>query len=181
MMKDGTLKRQANRHRNNERNSRNTVTERNPNSGSWLPGKSGNPGGRPIGSRQKISEALLGDLAEVWAERGQAVLHRLAVDDPGKLATIAYGLLPKDVFVRVEDQRTPGNLDADAYAALRSLLDVIERSKIEGDPQSVFERIERYLRSEAALEIEADGSKAVAIEHSDTEKVESVQVDSGSD
>jgi hypothetical protein len=52
---------------------------------------------------------------------------------------------------------------------------------MEHDPQSVFERIERYLRSEAALEIEADGSKAVASEHGDTEKVESVQVDSGSD
>jgi hypothetical protein len=37
-------------------------------------------------------------------------MERLARDEPGRLATIAYGLLPKDIFVRVEDQRTRGNL-----------------------------------------------------------------------
>jgi hypothetical protein len=50
-------------------------------------------------------------------ERKQRALHRLVKDDPAKLAQIAYGLLLRDVFVRVEDQRTPGNLDTDAYAA----------------------------------------------------------------
>jgi len=30
------------------------------------------------------------------------------------MAQIAYGLLPRDVFVRVEDQRAPGGLDADS-------------------------------------------------------------------
>jgi hypothetical protein len=64
----------------------------------------GNPGGgRPPGSRQKIAEALLRDLAEVWAEKGRVVLERLADDDPGKFATIAYGVLPRDVLLRVED------------------------------------------------------------------------------
>jgi hypothetical protein len=29
------------------------------------------------------------------------VLQRLAVTDPGKLAQIAYGLLPRDVFISV--------------------------------------------------------------------------------
>ena len=31
---------------------------------------------------------------------------------PGKLAQIAYGLLPRDIFISME-QRTPGNLDPD--------------------------------------------------------------------
>jgi hypothetical protein len=30
------------------------------------------------------------------------VLQRLAVTDPGELALIAYGLLPRDVFISVE-------------------------------------------------------------------------------
>ena len=59
--------------------------------GKWLPGKSGNPAGRPQGSRQKISNQLLADLESVWAQHGKAVLQRLAVDDPAKLATIAFG------------------------------------------------------------------------------------------
>ena len=45
-------------------------------------------------------------------------------DDPGKLATVAYGLLPKDAFISVE-QKTPGNLEPEAWAALRRVLDLI--------------------------------------------------------
>lgn len=37
-----------------------------------------------------------------------SALQRLAVTDPGKLAQIAYGLLPRDVFISVE-QRTTRN------------------------------------------------------------------------
>ena len=87
--------------------------------------KSGNPTGRPIGSRQKISEKLLTGLAEVWEERGKTVLARLAVDEPGKQATIAYGLLPRDVFISVE-QRTPGNLDPADWEILRRVVDLIK-------------------------------------------------------
>ena len=60
----------------------------------------GNPAGRPIGARQKISEKLLADLAVVWEQQGGSCWSGLAVTDPGKLAQIAYGLLPRDVFIR---------------------------------------------------------------------------------
>ena len=86
---------------------------------------------------------------------GRDVLLRLAREEPAKLAQIAYGLLPRDVFVRVEDQRTPGGLDADSYAALRRLLDIIQASGVEGDPQAIFERIEASLRADAATVIES--------------------------
>ena len=61
-----------------------------------MPGQTGT--GRPLSARSKISERLLADLAEVWEEYGKDVLTKLAVTEPGKLATIAYGLLPRDVF-----------------------------------------------------------------------------------
>jgi hypothetical protein len=48
----------------------------------YEPGQSGNPAGRPIGARQRISEKLLADLAVVWEEHGQEVLHRLAKEEP---------------------------------------------------------------------------------------------------
>jgi hypothetical protein len=94
-------------------------------------------------------------LAGVWEEHGKAVLERLAKDDPAKLAQIAYGLLPRDVFVKVEDQRTPGGLDADSYAALRKLLDVIESCGAIGEPQEVFAMIEEDLRARFAKPIDA--------------------------
>jgi hypothetical protein len=75
-------------------------------------------------------------------------------DDPGKLAQIAYGLLPRDVFITVE-QRTPGNLDPEAWATLRRVLDVIQASAPAGaDPGQVFETIETALRVEYAKPID---------------------------
>jgi hypothetical protein len=63
----------------------------------------------------------------VWEEHGAGVLQRLAVTDPGKLAQIAYGLLPRDVFISVE-QRTPGNVDPDEWAILRRVIDLIQQN-----------------------------------------------------
>jgi hypothetical protein len=94
-------------------------------------------------------------LAAVWEEHSTTVLERLAQGDPAKLATIAYGLLPRDVFVKVEDQRTPGALDPDAYAALRRLPDVIESCGAIGEPQKVFEMIEEDLRARMAVPVES--------------------------
>src|SRR6185369_16303008 len=93
--------------------------------GRWLQGSGSPSPGRPVSSRQKISEKLLADLAVVWEEHGAGVLQRLAVTDPGKLAQIAYGLLPRDVFISVE-QRVPGNLDPDEWAILRRVIDLIK-------------------------------------------------------
>lgn len=107
-----------------------------------------------MSSRQKISERLLADLADVWEDHGKDVLVKLAVSDPAKLAQIAYGLLPRDVFVSVE-QRTPGNLEPDEWAALRRVLDIIQACAPEGaEPAQVFETIETALRAEYAKTIE---------------------------
>jgi hypothetical protein len=67
-------------------------------------------------NRQRISEKLLADLASVWEAHGESVLKRLALTDPGKLATIAYGLLPRDLFISVQ-QQAPGGLAPDGTDA----------------------------------------------------------------
>jgi hypothetical protein len=123
--------------------------------GRWLPGTTPNPNGRGLSSRQRIAEALLKDLSAVWEEHGKDVLLKLAITDPGKLATIAYGLLPKDVFISVET-KTPGNLEPEAWAALRRVLDLIQAAGAEGDPRDVFEMIEEDLRARLAVPIEAN-------------------------
>ena len=119
----------------------------------WKPGQSGNPAGRPIGARQKISEKLLADLAVVWETEGELVLRRLAIEDPGKLAQIAYGLLPRDVFISVE-QRTPGNLDPDEWAILRRVIDLIKQNANGAELGPVLETIENALRADQAKPIE---------------------------
>ena len=41
----------------------------------WPPGVSGNPNGRPVGSRTVFSQGFLKDLASVWAERGRPAME----------------------------------------------------------------------------------------------------------
>lgn len=121
----------------------------------WKKGETGNAKGRPIGARQRISEKLLADLADVWHECGPAVLRKLASEEPGKLATIAFGLLPRDVFVQVA-QAAPGGLSPEEWSQLRGVLDAIEQARL-GDvaPSEIFAGIETYLRSEFAKPVSA--------------------------
>jgi len=96
----------------------------------------------------------LADLAEVWETHGKTVLTRLAVDDPGRLAAIAYGLLPKDIFVQVQ-QTGPGGVSADAWALMRPILDLIPQIFPAGsDPAEVLKEVQHSLRSSFAKQIE---------------------------
>lgn len=68
----------------------------------FKPGKSGNPAGRPMGSRNKLSETFVADLAELWNEQGFAILQRVADEHPEKLLAAMVQVLPKDFQVSVD-------------------------------------------------------------------------------
>lgn len=85
--------------------------------GRWLPGSGSPSPGRPVSSRQKISEKLLLDLSEVWEAHGKTVLERLAATEPKALAQIAYGILPKDVLIGIE-HRLPMNISPEDWENL---------------------------------------------------------------
>ena len=112
-----------------------------PGQGRWVAGQSGNPAGRPTGSRQRIAERLLIDIHDVWEACGRDILFRLARDEPGKLASIAYGLLPRDVFVSVQAQ--PAAIDPEQW----ELLVGIARTMKEVAPDASLPEIEDALRS----------------------------------
>jgi hypothetical protein len=78
---------------------------------------------------------------------------RLAVTDPG-VAQIAYGLLPRDIFISVE-QRTPGNLDPDECAIPRWVIDLIQAKAKGAELGPVLATIENALRADQAKMIEA--------------------------
>ena len=150
MLKKPTRASSPKRIRNNDVNKH----ENRDANGRWLAGKTGNANGRPLAARQRISEKLLADLAAVWEAHGESVLSRLAIEEPGKLAQIAYGLLPRDVFISVE-QRAPGNLEPDDWATLRRVLDIIQANAPAGiEPGQIFETIETALRAEYAKQVE---------------------------
>src|SRR5687767_6790974 len=48
----------------------------------WQPGQSGNPAGRPPGSRNQLAESFLRDALADWEENGKAAFAKLATDKP---------------------------------------------------------------------------------------------------
>src|SRR5262249_51234243 len=74
------------------------------------PGNTGLPG-RPLGSRQKIAEQIIKDIADDWnavdgdGERhGPKALARLRKDDPARYVAAALGLVPKDWLISIQSQ-----------------------------------------------------------------------------
>jgi len=56
-------------------------------------------GGRVRGSRNKISEAFLKDLAAEWEVSGPAALKVMAKEEPGNFVKVVAALLPKEFTI----------------------------------------------------------------------------------
>jgi Family of unknown function (DUF5681) len=69
--------------------------------GRFQPGNTGNGGGRPRGSRNKLGEAFLEDLRDSWNEVGAIALKRCAQEDPAAYCRIVAGLLPRDFNINL--------------------------------------------------------------------------------
>ncbi len=65
----------------------------------WQKGQSGNPNGRPLGARHKISEVFLKDLLDDYAEHGAKAIVKLRENHPGRYIELIAKLLPKQVNV----------------------------------------------------------------------------------
>ena len=90
----------------------------------WKSGESGNPLGRPKGSRNAFSAAFVGDLQASWVQHGPGVLEKVAAQDPGRYLGICDSIIPKDVALTVE-QRLPGPLspqDMEIFQAIRQAI-----------------------------------------------------------
>jgi len=67
-------------------------------------GKSGNPAGRPKGSRNKFAEAFLADFLKTWEEGGLAAVSKVRTEDPSTYLRVAASILPKETEVTVRKQ-----------------------------------------------------------------------------
>jgi hypothetical protein len=59
-------------------------------------------GGRPLGSRNKLSEAFLADLHRKWEQCGEAVLDRVEKDDPVAFTKLVAAVLPAKIDTSID-------------------------------------------------------------------------------
>ena len=57
-----------------------------PSAPQWQPGQSGNPKGRPIGSRNKLNEKFILALHDDFTKHGTAVIEKVRESRPGNLS-----------------------------------------------------------------------------------------------
>jgi Family of unknown function (DUF5681) len=89
----------------------------------FKPGQSGNPAGRPRGSRNRLSEKFFDDMYEVWQEGGRDALRRTMQDRPEVFITVVARIIPKELLVRNDP------LEEISHGEIADLIDQIRAAK----------------------------------------------------
>jgi len=71
----------------------------------WVKGQSGNPKGRPRGSRHLLTEAVFKEFAAHWREHGVDAINTLYETRPDLYVQAASRLIPQNIQVEATDAR----------------------------------------------------------------------------
>ena len=89
--------------------------------GRFLRGHQGGPG-RPVGSRNRLSEKFLADLQRVWLKKGVAALDKVADSNPEVLVRVVASILPKQLDATLD-------VSVDFFAKARTRLEAYRMAR----------------------------------------------------
>lgn len=89
----------------------------------WQPGQTGNPAGRPKGSRNKLGEVFIQAMHDDFAEHGASVIEKVRIEKPDQYLKVVASILPQQLNVRVSefDELTEDQIDQRINALARAL------------------------------------------------------------
>ena len=67
----------------------------------WKPGQSGNPKGKPLGARNRLSVRFLEDLCADWEAHGHEALKATRLAEPATYCLMVAKLLPRDTNLNI--------------------------------------------------------------------------------
>lgn len=85
----------------------------------WEPGQSGNPAGRPKGSRNKLGEAFLSDIYADWQVNGVETIKRVREEKPDAYLKVVASMLPQSLNINVN--QTDSMTDDQLIERIRAL------------------------------------------------------------
>lgn len=93
------------------------------------PGKSAHPGGKPVGTRNRLTARFLNALADDFDKYGKEVIERCREETPAVYVKVIAALCPKEVEIKRPLQEME---DAELLAAVRALESFLATRAAEG-------------------------------------------------
>lgn len=89
----------------------------------FKPGKSPNPGGKPVASRNRLQGDFMKALADDFAENGAEAIRRTRTEAPAQYLKVVASLMPKELEIKRPLEELSDDELIAGVAALQSLLD----------------------------------------------------------